>query len=232
MTKTPQMNFSPRSSLRLAPALVAALLSLTLYAKADSVQLGQLTFSGQFTVNHSFNWNIPGGGVFGSFGPITATGATGIFAPYVSAGDALNMNTNAMYSSITATHTMVWSIDGYVFDANYSNIAGADFAGQLAYGLTTLTGNGFNPSDYGPLGAFPPFWSFTAPAYDITNFPADVSGPITITLNAAFDDGHVSEGGATVVLLALGVIGVETLRRKLVARAEHPPSVPVHAPGH
>jgi hypothetical protein len=81
---------------------------------------------------------------------------------------------------------MIWSIGGFTIDTQKVLITGADFAGRSCNGLTDLSGNGFDPNDYPPFGAFS-FWDFIAPPYDISNFHEDITGPITLKIAVGYD---------------------------------------------
>ena len=194
---------------------------LTAGAQANPVDLGEIDLTGTFTLNHNFNFNNPAAAPFGTFGTLTVGGTSGIFLPYVNVGDTFQMNTPSMFGdstpvSGTPSQPMIWSIDGFTLNTTLLLITGADFAGRFCFGGTDLSGNGFDPSAYHPFGASSN-WNFTAPPYDISNFPADITGPINMTIHVGYDDGHVPDGGTALLLFGIGIAGVEVLRRKLIA---------------
>lgn len=184
---------------------------------ATIIDLGQINLTGNFTLNHNFNFNSPTM-PFGTFGTLTVQSATGVFSPYVLSGDTLSMNTDLMYVSSGSTPVllpdgsvvfgslpspMLWSIDGFSINTLWTNVAGSD-SGRSCLGLISLTGNGFDPLAY-------PFypgttWNFTAPPYDITNFPADITGPINMTIDVAFDVVPDQADTAVLLLLALSAL--------------------------
>jgi hypothetical protein len=174
--------------------LLAILLSPL--AHADIIELGEIDFTGNFTLNHNFNFNTPTM-PFGTFGIQTVQSATGIFAPYISSGDVLNMSTQFMY--VSGLTPMQWSIDGFTINTLSAGVTGAD-SGRYCLGLTALSGNGFDPSAYPPFGAVS-LWDFTAPPYDISNFPTDITGPINLQFIVEYDDGHVPDSGSSLSLL-------------------------------
>jgi hypothetical protein len=77
----------------------------------DNHSLGQVDLTGNFTLNHHYNFNNPSAFPFGTFGTLTVKDATGIFAPYVGAGDTLGVNTQFMFGSITAINSDVVADD-------------------------------------------------------------------------------------------------------------------------
>jgi hypothetical protein len=198
-------------------ALAATLLSGS--ARATLIELGRIDLTGDFTLNHNYNFNDPAAFPFGTFGLQTVQTATGIFAPYISNGDSLTMNTPFMFGPIspidsTVSHPMTWSIGGFTIDTQDISITGADFVGRYCSGVTNLSGNGFDPAAY----PFSPFsiWNFIAPPYDISNFPKDVTGPINLAFVVTYDDGQrVPEGGATIALLSIAIFGMFSVRRML-----------------
>jgi hypothetical protein len=203
--------------------IATALLAAT--AQATIIDLGEIDLTGNFTLNHTYNFNDPSASPFGTFGQLTVQSATGIFAPYVSNGDSLAMNTPFMFGPIsptdwTVSQPMTWSIGGFTIDTQYILITGADFVGRNCSGGTDLSGNGFDPNAY-PFYPFS-FWDFIAPPYDISNFPEDITGPINMTFALRYDDHEViPDNGPTALLLAIAItLGVAAFRRKLVARGE------------
>jgi hypothetical protein len=197
----------PRMKTTTAAKILALTLMLTLsgIAQANIIELGQINLTGNFTLNHSYDFNHPEASPFGAFGAQTVQNATGIFAPYVSAGDTLGVNTPFM------SLPMIWSIGGFTLSTQYFLIVGPD-SGRFCFGATDLSGNGFDPNDYPPFGAFS-HWTFTAPPYDISNFDEDVTGPITLQIAAGYDNGHVPDTATTLGFLAVGLFGLLCTRR-------------------
>ena len=185
-------------------------------AQANFIELGYVTLTGNFTLNHKYNFNQPTAFPFGTFGTLTVQNATGIFAPHVSGGDILGMNTPFMFGAITPLDTMIWSIGGYTVNTQDIGITGAD-SGRTGSGIADLSGNGFDPSVYG-LGAVTA-WSFIAPPYDISNFHMDITGPITLGIGVAYDNGHVPETGATLDLFCVSLLGLLCARRFVLSES-------------
>jgi hypothetical protein len=107
---------------------------------------------------------------------------------------------------------MIWSIGGFTINTQKVLVTGADFAGRSCLGITDLSGNGFDPNDYPPFGAFS-FWGFIAPPYDISNFHEDITGPITLKIAVGYDNGHVPDTGATLSFLTVSLFGLLCTRR-------------------
>ena len=149
-------------------------------AEAKSVTLGEIVLTGGFTI---YNGVYPQNAL-GIFQDMEVQTSTGIFAPHVSTGDALQMSSPYMVYS----QPMSWSVGGYSFDTpSYEfSVAGAPQAGQIAISHFALSGNGFDPSDY-PLG-INSFWHFLFPPYDHQS-PPETFGPITMTIHVGYEDG-------------------------------------------
>ena len=195
-------------------------------AQANIVGLGQITLTGNFTLDHNFDFNNPDATPYGTFGTLMVQSTTGIFVPYVAGGDTLSMNTPLVYVSSgsdpivlpngkivfgSLPAPMQWSIGGFTINTLWDVITGDDIAGQDVTGLGDLSGNGFDPSAYGSGAILS--WHFTAPPYDISNFHMDITGPITLQIGVGYDNGHVPETGATVRLLCMGLFGLFCTRR-------------------
>ncbi len=185
-------------------------------AQATIISLGEIDLTGNFTLNHHYDFNNPSAFPFGTFGTLTVQDATGIFAPNVAAGDTLGMNTQFMFGPITqinwdVSSPMIWSIGGFTIDTQHVLITGADFVGRNCFGITDLSGNEFDPSAYG-LGAFS-VWNFRAPPYDIGHFDTDITGPISLQIAVGYDNGHVPDTGATLGFLAVSLFGLLCTRR-------------------
>src|SRR4030095_12333807 len=100
---------------------------------------------------------------------------------------------------------MQWTVGGFTFNTLWDNITGAD-AGRDCFGITDPNiGHGFNLGAYltpnNPRSVGAVSWNFTAPPYDISNFPSDITGPINPVIKITYNNGVVPEGGSTLVLL-------------------------------
>ena len=175
---------------------------LAFCAQAHAIIVGQIDFAGDFTLNHNYNFNDPAATPFGTFGTQTVQNVSGIFALTVDTGDTLAMNTPFLFGQSaqlewTPSSPMIWNIGGFVFDTQYLLIAGPDSArgcqGLIDVGVLEL------------FGIFS-YWDFTAPPYDIGNFPEDITGPINLQIT--LDDGRtrpVPDTGSTLAMLGMAL---------------------------
>jgi hypothetical protein len=177
--------------------------------RATIIDLGEINFTGNFTLNHLYDFNNPTAQPFGWFSLQTVSSVSGVFAPYVEVGDTLAMSTQALFGPTSPISDepflpITWSIAGFTIEEQTIFIAGAD-SGRSVGGSTILTGNGFNYSDYPPFGAFSG-WGFIAPPYDISNFPEDITGPISFGFGVAYDNGHVPDAGSTILMFGVAAL--------------------------
>src|SRR5438045_9794083 len=84
---------------------------------------------------------------------------------------------------------------GYTFATTFLLITGPD-SRRFCFGIVDLSGNGFDPNDYPPYGAYS-HWEVIAPPYDISHFDHDIMGPINLSIFVGYDNGHVPDGGNT-----------------------------------
>ncbi len=176
--------------------IATLLLALTASAHATFIQLGQINLTGTFTENPNFDWNHVGDHPLGWFGTMTVQSATGIFLPYVNAGDNLSMS-SAAYN--LAQPLPLWTMDGFTFETTFTEATGG-WPGVFCFGIINLSGNGFNPNDYPPFGAYS-HWEFDAP-------PSFDTGPINLSIPVGYDNGHVSDSGSTIMFFGFGLIAI------------------------
>jgi hypothetical protein len=122
-------------------------------------------------------------------------GATGAFALILPGTQAL-MATPWIFSPSTPTQGL-WSVGGFTFDLLSSTVVTRTATFLNVTGTGTISGNGFDDT--------PGAWSFTAQKPGTTEFSFSASSS------------SVPDGGVTVALLGLTLVGVEVLRRKLKA---------------
>jgi hypothetical protein len=183
--------------------VVSGALLASSVAHATFIQLGEIDLTGTFTLNHLYDFNNQGAAPFGWFGTLTTQNVTGIFAPYVATGDTLGMSSTALN---TVAPLPLWTMGGFTFATNFVLITGPD-AGRFCFEVIDLSGNGFDPNNYPPFGAFS-HWEFIAPPYDISHFDHDITGPISLGILVGYDNGHVPETVNTGALLFFAVVGL------------------------
>jgi hypothetical protein len=183
--------------------LTTLLASVTL-AGANLIPIGQVTFSGDFTLNHLYDFNDPGAQPFGTFSNQTVEAVSGIFAPFVHGGDVLP---GQKLFSIGALP--LFSLDGFQFLTTFVSINGPD-SGRFVEGFVDLSGNGyeFDPDDF-------IHWRFIAPPYDIGNFHEDITGPITLLFLAGHDINQVPDGGLTLGMFSAALTWLAAMRKRM-----------------
>jgi hypothetical protein len=183
--------------------------------KADAVILGEIDVSGTFTLDPTFNFNnFFTGQSYGTFSNTTVSGVSGIFAPFVAAGDPFIMNTTSMLINPCCAafdNPLAWSVDGYTMDVTLAIAAGPN--PRTVGGTINLSGHGFDPNAFPPPFQPPAFvwFEFQAPAE--TSPPQAVSGPLNMRIDIF---ASVPEPSA-LALLGIGLVAVETFRRTLFA---------------
>jgi hypothetical protein len=134
-----------------------------------------------------------------AFSDVAVMSRDGDFAGFVNVGDSVTMTSPWVFMPSTPTPSL-WNVGGFTYDLASSTVVlqNADFL--VITGTGTISGNGFDPT--------PGTWSFTSQEPDANGvFSFSASGGST----------GVPDGGTTVALLGMGLVGVEVLRRKLVA---------------
>ena len=122
-------------------------------------------------------------------------GATGAFAGIL-AGTQATMAQPWIFNPSTPTLGL-WSVGGFTFDLLSSTVVTQTAAFLNITGTGTISGNGFDPT----AGT----WSFSS----------QTSGGPIFSFSASTS--AVPDGGSAVALLGIAFIGVEVLRRKLMA---------------
>jgi len=127
-----------RSALNIKTKILILLLALTCFARATFIETGRITLSGDFTLNHLYDFHNQTAQPFGSFGTQTASQVTGIFSPFVQNGNIL--------SGSTALWTLpsggpVWTIGGFTLTTTFDLISGPDL-GRFCFGILDMTGKG------------------------------------------------------------------------------------------
>jgi hypothetical protein len=128
-----------------------------------------------------------------------AASPSGSFVGLVNNGDAVSMSGATPWSFNSGALANFWSVDGFTFNLISSSIF-SQVGGFLNVNLIgTVVGNGFTPT------AFNGTFQVADPAS---------SGPQTFTERLSFNS--VPDGGTTVVLLGLGLLGLGLFRKKML----------------
>jgi hypothetical protein len=161
-----------------------------------------MTLTGDFTLNHLYDFNNQGAAPFGWFGTMHVTNVSGLFAPYINNGSTLS-GSSALWT-VSGSYP-IWNMGGFTFTTTWDVITGAD-SGRYVFGILNLSGNGYNQSsDFAS-------WNFIAPPYDISHFYQDITGPITLYFVVGHENGHVPDRGGTILMFGLSVACIVSMR--------------------
>src|SRR5262249_44172364 len=206
--------------------LFSSLALLPARSEATIFPVGEIEFTGNFTLTPAYNFNAPNAQPFGTFGTLTTVQATGIFGPFVKSGDVLGMDTPNLLSGSLAGQPMIWSIGGFTIGTIFTQITGADFVGRNVSSNDNLSFCNFDFHNSNPVvpGA-PTFfgrWDFIAPPYDIRNFTSPITGPINLTIREEFSDGVASiPEPASFLLLTVGLALLAAWRFRQQVQRQH-----------
>ncbi|MBA3609294.1 MAG: VPDSG-CTERM sorting domain-containing protein [Chthoniobacterales bacterium] len=133
-----------------------------------------------------------------SFSNVSVMSSDGDFASFTSVGDAVTMAAPWIFTPSTATPAL-WSVGGFTYDLSGATVVlqNADFL--LISGTGTISGNGFDPT----VGT----WSFTSQS---------PSADGMFSFSSGSSANGVPDGGTTMALLGIALVGIEIARRKLV----------------
>jgi hypothetical protein len=125
-------------------------------------------------------------------------GATGAFMGILP-GTSVTMAQPWIFNPSTPT-TALWSVGGFTFDLLSATIVSQSTTFLNVLGTGIVSANGFDPTEA--------TWSFTV---------NNSNGQPKMMFSFAANNNSVPDGGTTVALLGLALLGVELLRRKLMA---------------
>ena len=125
-------------------------------------------------------------------------GATGAFS-VIPAGTSATMAQPWVFNPSTPT-TALWSVGGFTFDLLSATVVSQSNTFLNVLGTGMVSGSLFDPT--------PATWSFTV---------NNSNGQPKMMFSFAANNNSVPDGGVTVALLGLALVGVEVLRRKLKA---------------
>ena len=193
-----------RSSKTILVFFALGLISCALWVQqAQAVPVtGAITFAGGVTLDQP---SVNTATEVTSWVSPTVQSVSGSFAAFVTTGDSVTFTPTWFFNSPAIPS--FWTVDGFTFDLIASSI---DSQGS---GFVNVSGTGFI-SGWG-LGPTQGSWSFTA---------QDPSSDGVFSFSGASQ--ATPDGGATVVLLGLGLVGIEGIRRKLMgAKKEGSPRI-------
>lgn len=195
------LNFGIKLRIIALCGVLVFLLTAVSIAHADLI--AQVTFTGDFTLNHLYDFNDPGAQPFGTFSDQTVIGSNGLFSPFIHVGQIINGQ--PLWTENTLP---LFTIGGFSLLTNSVSITGPD-SGRLVVGFTDLDGNGYQ---FDPNHSL---WTFIAPPYDISNFHHDITGPITLQFRVFDDNFQVPDSGGTFTLMASGLLGLFFYARRV-----------------
>ena len=217
--------------------LLAITISLLGLYSAQAIILGEIELTGNFTLNHSYNFNQPSAAPYGMLGPMEVENVTGLFAlTTIDEGDMLGMSTPFVPGAVNGNATAVsfpvtWSLGGYSFDLERVWITGADSSRSVG-GQADMSFLGFKIAEADPDFSSAPHrgfysdWWFTAPPHEIVELQTggrDITGPIELRIQFGFVPEHrrnhfhrvcVPDTGSTLGMLAFALCGLPLLRRR------------------
>jgi hypothetical protein len=123
-----------------------------------------------------------------------------MFGQYAQSGYVLSMLNNAVW--IVPSGYPTWTIGGYTLTITFLSIYAAGFC----VGVVDLSGNGFDPNNYPPYGAYS-HWEFWSPAWP-PNITEDFTGPIELRFIVGYDNRHVPDSGSALVIFGAGLVGL------------------------
>ncbi len=184
----------------------AALLACSVFShQAGAVPItGTIDFAGQATFN---TMSLATATQVINFRPFTGgpnntaaiTNATGSFATTITPGVTFASFPNIYIFNPSSPVTPLWTAGGFTFNLTSSTIVTQNSASLMITGVGILTGPaGFDPT--------PGIWSFTTQSS---------GGAPSASFSFSADAAAVPDGGSTVALLGVALLGVVGLRRKL-----------------
>jgi len=173
---------------------VAATMILAGSADAAFVR-GVIGFDGTATLDDAVLLNATGVTAWNN--TVVGGVVTGDFDTFINPGDAATFT--APWSFNSGAVTPLWTVGGFSFDLSSSSVVSNDGSFLNVVGTGLISGNGFDPTS----GT----WRFT------TQEPSD---QVRFTFSASTE--AVPDGGTTLALLGVSLLGLGQLRRKLTQR--------------
>jgi hypothetical protein len=185
--------------------LLVGLLTLAMGYAAQAVPIsGAITFAGGAELNSSSSATATAvtGWLDQSSAQPTVQSRSQDFATFVGVGDTAAFA--APWSFNSGPLAALWSVNGFTFDLISSAIVFQGAGSVSVTGFGTISGHGFTPT----AGT----WRFS------TQDPAagTVGNPPQSVFSFSASTGAVPDGGTTVLLLGVSLVGVAALRTKMV----------------
>jgi hypothetical protein len=165
---------------------------------AHAVEQGTIDFTGN--LSRTSNFNPFGPSLYGTFGTMTVSHATGVFAGL---SGVLSMSTAQLVTGLTGAPLMTWMIGGFTIATTYVSVAGGE--PWFPVGVFSITGHGLD---------------LNYQLWDLGHTLPPLGGTGTVTLHVGVFDATqaVPESGSTMLLL-LCVVGAGALTAVIAARA-------------
>lgn len=154
--------------------------------------------------------NFAGGAVYDTNSLATATTVKGFRNVVVTATDG-DFDSVAVGSAVTMAKPYVfmpstptanlWSVGGFTFDLTMSTVDFRSNNALIISGVGTISGNGFIDT--------PGTWEFTSQT-------PSAKGVFSFSAGSEGSGSAVPDGGTTVALLGISLVGLELMRRKFV----------------
>ena len=176
----------------------AAVLTVALTQTVQAIPVtGNIGFSGTADLN-SRSVNMASAVVAGGWRNTVVGSASGSFAFIPTLAPVVM--TSSQWNFVSGALPAFWSVGGFTFDLVSSSIfsQGGGFLNVLLNGM--VTGNNYDPTQFS--GSF----QVADPA---------ANGQVTFTERISFNSTAVPDGGATVLLLGMGLIAMTLLKRKM-----------------
>lgn len=174
--------------------LALSTLAFAQSAAADQIE-GSITFDGGAVFDTT---DLATATRVDSFSNVRVSSRAGDFASFVAVGAHVAMASPWIFSPSTPTPGL-WSVGGFTFDLSSSTVVFQDASFLGITGTGTISGNGFDPT--------PGTWTFSSQS-------PSAGGVFSFSAGTA---SRVPESGTTVILLLVGLVAVEAVRRKVAS---------------
>ena len=164
------------------------------WQQAQAAQIsGNITIAGGLTLNSSLATATKAT----SFSNTDVISRSGGFVGLVNVLDSVTMAPTWIFNPSTATPGL-WSVDGFTFDLTSSTIVTQNSSFLTITGVGTVSGNGYSST--------PATWSFSTQ-----------SPPANCQYSFSAATGAVPDGGSTLALCGIALIGLAAVRRMVAS---------------